>query len=162
MNETINIKEIFKDYEIAQNNPHHFGSVIEHTKAVCDYISGFDSLSEEIRVAAIFHDMGKKDCKDINPKTGFDTFYHHADRSTEIFNEKFARDYPDLDTKYIADLIRYHDYSANKEGKIKTLLEDKPNSFAADLIFLKTADIMGQTEYQRVENCSRLMILLVV
>ena len=72
--------------DMAQNNPHHFGSIYEHTDAVIkDLMSRDNDLVHYL--AAAFHDIGKFDTIKVNPKTGYDQFLNHAKRSVEIFEQ---------------------------------------------------------------------------
>jgi len=148
MNKYFEIKKIMEAHNLhdeAQNNPHHVGTVWEHTALVVENAEAYNA-SDAVIEAAIWHDSGKPDVKKVNDKTGFDQFIGHADRSTEIYMTDGPAD------RYVAELIRLHDTKPSKQGKLKTLLEEHPAGFVADLLLLQLCDVLGQSEFQRAQK----------
>lgn len=81
--------------DVQQNNPHHFGTVFQHTNAVLEnlymlYLSPEKGRQphptrEELFLAACFHDAAKYITKEVNPETGYSQFLGHAEKSAEIY-----------------------------------------------------------------------------
>ena len=156
INSDNNIQNIEK-YNTTQNNPHHNKDLLGHTDACLDYYETYYEPNETISLALLYHDIGKSATKGINKKTGFDTFYGHAEKSAEIFLEEIA---PYLDKSpeeinYIAELIKNHGFQINRnvaEEKLIALVENHKEGYISDLTLMMTADVMGQSEYQREEK----------
>ena len=121
-----------------QKNDYHIYDVLEHILVVLDNVGD----SYLLKVAALFHDIGKPNCfsEDDN---GVGHFYGHWDESVIIFDKyKDIFRLSDEDYKYVRDLIQYHDLRPVTENmpKFKELFGDKVN----ELLILKKADIMAQ------------------
>lgn len=155
------IKEVMnalgiKDF--SQNNPHHFGTFEQHVGAVVndDMIQNDKSGTKDLlKIAAIMHDIGKADVKDINPKTGYDRYIGHDKRSAEIFDEnadKLFSSLSDDQKQYVHDLIALHHARYAKEGKCRNMLDSHPSGFAADLLKLDTADVRGQSHFKEIDK----------
>lgn len=72
-----------KDY--SQNNPHHCHDLLQHTLHTVVGIDEFlpaEKSATLLKVAALFHDIGKPDVK--KEKQGRFVFYGHAKKSVEI------------------------------------------------------------------------------
>ena len=145
--------------DIPQNNPHHFGSLYEHTEAVTNYLERemvynhiYPNRFEALNLAAVYHDIGKVETVKVNEKTGYDQFLGHAERSAEIFRELNKKYGLADDVEYVSELIRLHDTKYSKQGKCQNMLNEHPNGFASDLLALQLSDVMGQSEYQRAEK----------
>lgn len=142
--------------DILQNNPHHFGTVGQHTEAVCLALP--KKASEKLRAAALLHDIGKIETRSINPKNGYDQFIGHATKSVEMIDiYNLLSDFSDEKSEYIKELVRLHDTKYSKENKCKTMLDNHPAGFAADLITLQFADVMGQSAYKRAEKLQEII-----
>ena len=146
--------------DVQQNNPHHFGTVFEHTNAVVSNLHGLyldidgqpSSTGQELLYAALLHDAAKPATLQVNPKTGYDQFFGHAEKSAEIYKENAHIVTPSFtkeQVEYTSELIRLHDTKYGKEGKIRDMLESHPNGFAADLLKIQLSDIMGQRDVTR-------------
>ena len=87
-------KEIFfiifdgleKTYKFNQYNDYHHLDVFEHTLLVLDSTKNILPL----RLAALFHDIGKPLCFTIDNK-GIGHFYGHPEKSAEIANENLLK-----------------------------------------------------------------------
>jgi len=86
-----------------QKNEWHIYDVYEHILHVLDGVS----KNKELRIAALFHDVGKPRCYKEDEQ-GVGHFYGHWDESQEDF-EDFADKYDIENRKLISNLIFYHD-----------------------------------------------------
>lgn len=136
------IPELEDSIDFNQNNRHHIYNVFDHTMKVID---GVPKDNFELKIAALFHDLGKPKAY-TEDEYGEGHFYGHNEISCRIFAD-FARKYrmnKDM-TKKISKLIYYHDYEPSiKPVKMKKFLlefgiEDLPLLFR-----LKEADIKAQ------------------
>ena len=78
---------VMKDY--AQNNPHHCYNLLEHTVRTaagmdCSGLSDEDAV--QLRVAALFHDIGKPVV--ALQKNGKTVFYNHGKESRKIAEKR--------------------------------------------------------------------------
>lgn len=149
--------------DFSQNTPHHFGTFAEHVDAVIEspYIETIDGKRGGLLTfAAVFHDIGKADVKDVHRRTGYDTFYGHEKRSAVLWNELADRALPDMSTEdkqYVSDLILAHHNSLHlsqctNEKKFLAVIEGRPETFAADLVRLEIADVLAQSDFHRIEK----------
>lgn len=126
-----------------QNNPNHSYDVLRHTLKVMDNV---DCDNFDLRVAALFHDIGKPFC--YTEKDGLGHFYGHPKIGSEIFlrfASKFGIDKKSCDV--INKLIINHDREIPKKiSKLNRFIyEYGRDNF--DLLFkLKEADIKSQNE----------------
>lgn len=146
-----------------QNSPWHVYDVYDHIMHVIDNVE----KDEELRMCALFHDLGKPDTKETD-KYGIDHFPDHWFISKNIF-ENFAKkyNYDEDKTKLISKLIFYHDLNIGK-------LDDKQyteviSNFKKDEIIklykFKRADLLAQNkechylldEYDKQEKNIRLI-----
>ena len=142
--------------DINQNNPHHFGSLGEHTDAVVGALP--ETSTNKLRAAALLHDIGKIETKSINPKTGNDQFIGHATKSVAMIDEyNLLSGFSDDEAEYIKELVRLHDTKYSKQNKCKNMLDNHPIGFAADLITLQFADVIGQSKYKREEKLNEIL-----
>lgn len=121
-----------------QCNDYHIYDVLEHTLCVLDNV-GNDYV---LRVAALFHDIGKPVCF-TKDEDGVGHFYNHWVESRRIFNK-----YIDLlnisknEVELISSLIYYHDLRPLDKhmDEFKRVFDDK----LILLIKLKIADVKAQ------------------
>lgn len=153
--------------DFSQNTPHHFGTFAEHVDAVIEspYLEEVDGKHGGLLTfAAVFHDIGKADVKDVHRRTGYDTFYGHEKRSAVLWNELADRFLPNMsaeDKQYVSDLILAHHKSlhlaqSSNVKKFLAVIDGRPESFAADLIRLETADVLAQSDYHRIEKLTEI------
>ena len=129
-----------------QKSEWHPYDVYEHTLHVIDNTSN----DEILRVAALFHDIGKPLTFEED-KYGIGHFPNHWFESKSIF-EEFADEYNyDVEkTKKISNIIKYHDLNLGKIDKEqKEKLLKVFNKDELTLLFkLKRADLLAQnSEY---------------
>lgn len=77
---------IYNLKNIPQNKKYHpEGNVLKHTIIVVNNALKSDNLN--LAIAAMFHDIGKDETLDFNPKTGEPTAYGHEKISKKILKE---------------------------------------------------------------------------
>jgi tRNA nucleotidyltransferase (CCA-adding enzyme) len=140
-----------KDYD--QENPYHNRTLLEHTLTVLENVPN----SIELRLAALFHDVGKPDVKTI------DTIAHYYGH--ELVSARIAEDaLKELkcSTKLLTEvgiLIEAHMFNPADMGKkgMKRLLA-KLGGYVPlrSLLDLMRADIIGTACPERVEGLGRL------
>jgi putative nucleotidyltransferase with HDIG domain len=92
---------------IDQKGFHRF-DVLEHSLLACDYAAG-KQYPQEVRIAALLHDIGKTPTRAIDEESGVWTFYQH-----ETESEKLARGilerlrYPNAVIDSVCHLIEEH------------------------------------------------------
>ena len=99
------IPELELTYGLKQNK-YHFGTVWQHTMKVLDNVK--NTLSLEVRMAALLHDIGKIKTKTID-KNGHVHFYQHEIASSEMCDTilrrlKYSNDF----IKTVQVLVRNH------------------------------------------------------
>ena len=134
----------FKDCEgFLQKNVYHPYDVLEHILKVVDNVNN----NYVLRIAALFHDVGKPICFTID-KDGVGHFYNHWNESIRIFNK-----YKDMfglskeEILLINNLIYYHDLGITDSNidLFKRIFKDNIEL----LLSLKEADILAQNpKYQ--------------
>ena len=141
--------------ETQQNHPHHSYSVGEHTIRAMQKVEG----RKELRLAMLFHDMGKPLCLTTDEQ-GITHFYGHAQHSTEIARKILRRLRFDNDTtNTVCRLVQYHDYG-NSVDPDRRIVRRAMNKIGGDLFPLlfevKRADILAQSETFREKKLKRL------
>lgn len=83
------LKELFFDQWDIKQNPkwHPEGNTLKHIIVVIKRAYAHYPDDPNMILAALFHDLGKKDTYKINPKTGQPTAYGHEDVSTKYVDE---------------------------------------------------------------------------
>ena len=146
-----NIDEIIKiipELELCinfnQNNIWHIYDVFEHILHVIDNVPN----NETLRLAALFHDIGKPFVYKIDDD-GVGHFYGHWDKSNEIFC-KFTDKYKlDINIKNkVSNLILYHDLNIDKldENELNKLITIFDKDDITMLFQLKRSDLLAQNE----------------
>ncbi len=95
-----------------QNTPYHEKNVLEHT-----YFSMIHCEDPLIKVALLFHDIGKPSCKTVDDK-GIVHYYGHADTSA-LMARKILRElkFSNKEIESITELIKYHQSLPQKISK---------------------------------------------
>ncbi len=139
--------------ETEQNNPHHCYSVGEHT------IHGMENVRADrcLRLALLFHDFGKAECKTTD-EAGIDHFHGHAAISEKLCKQILRRLKFDNDTiSMVSRLVLYHDYNIESGKKYVRRAVNKIGEDAFPLLLeVKRADILAQSAYMREEKLARL------
>lgn len=125
-----------------QHNDYHVYDVFEHILHVLDYVEN----NYLLRIAALFHDIGKPLCMKLD-ENGEGHFFGHWDESIKIFNKyAYLFELDDEEIKLINDLIYYHDlmFKEDNLNMFRELFGDNIDL----LISLKKADVLAQnTKY---------------
>lgn len=136
------IPEILPLKDVFQNHPYHFDDAWTHTVRAVESIKAQPVL----RVAALFHDLGKVKTKTTD-ETGTDHFYSHPkvgeDMAREVLNRlRFSK----FEIRRICALIANHDREIipNRKYILRTLNKLGEEVFE-DLLELKRADICAQS-----------------
>jgi tRNA nucleotidyltransferase (CCA-adding enzyme) len=126
---------------VEQNNPYHVYNVGRH---ILETIKATDSVLE-LRLAALFHDIGKSECKTTD-ENGIDHFHSHALVSTEktrIIMQRLRYDNEMIEK--VTDLVFYHDVTLQPEYPlVRRWLNRMGEENFSNLLHLRVADIMGQ------------------
>lgn len=111
------IPELELTYELSQNK-YHFGTVWEHTMKVLDNVK--NSLSLEVRMAALLHDIGKIQTRRVDDN-GNVHFYKHEIASAEMCETILRR------LKYSNDFIKTVQVLAKNHMRCKNWKDDCHN-----------------------------------
>lgn len=145
------LPEFDRMMETPQNHPHHQYNVGEHT---------LHSLLEveadrELRLAMLFHDMGKPETL-ITDEEGITHFYGHPAVSEKITGKILRRLKFDNDTIHkICHLVKYHDYG-NTFVPDMQVVRKAVNKIGEEafpkFLQIKRADVLAQSMYLREEK----------
>ncbi|XOB42140.1 MAG: CCA tRNA nucleotidyltransferase [Candidatus Nealsonbacteria bacterium] len=138
------IPELEEGYKVAQNK-HHIYECYEHYIRSLDFAAK-KGFSMHVRLAALFHDIGKPRSKRGKGKDA--TFYNHetigAKMTLEILNRlKFSK----KDTEKIVKLVRYHlfYYTPEEVGEssVRRLVRQVGPENMKELLEVRMADRIG-------------------
>lgn len=126
-------------------NKHHVYSVFEHLWRSLDYAAR-NNYSLEVRLAALFHDLGKPRTKEGEGPNS--TFYNHEMESTKMVYNLMARLRFDKKTiKKVIKLVRYHGFVYDPEittdSSIRRLILKVGKENIFELAKLREADRIG-------------------
>lgn len=147
------LPEFDREMETPQNNPHHQKNVGEHTLKALEAVEP----DKVLRLAALFHDMGKPDCR-VTDEEGTDHFRGHQKISQEIAQRVLRRLRFDNDTMHkVKTLVYWHEcpWDCTPASVRRALHKIQPELFPM-LLKLRKADIMAQSGYKREEKLERL------
>ncbi len=125
-----------------QNNPWHVYDVYEHILRVVEGVP----KEKQIRLAALFHDVGKPQCHTTDSE-GIDHFKGHWKYSLRFFLEFANNYYVDVNTvSLVSKLVFYHDYRFKNDDdtKIKVITDNFDDNELKQLYDLKRADLLAQ------------------
>lgn len=157
------IPQVREMVQCCQNNPHHFGTVWEHTLKVIQNIvdSLGDSLKDDrnfrLTMAGLLHDIGKPAVKEKG-KDGFEHFNGHAKVSEEVTYKllkdlKFSND----DILNIRTLVRLHDLNFPNKKSVKRVIANIGFKQFKNLSILREADIEAQSEFHKSDKLASLV-----
>lgn len=135
--------------ETPQNNPHHRYSVGVHILKALGEVRPHKAL----RLAILFHDMGKPSCLTAD-ENGVSHFYGHPEASERMAGEILRRLKFDNDTiNLVKKLVRYHDrhIEPTHRGVRRAVMKTGEEVFPL-LLEVKRADLLAQSLYQREEK----------
>ncbi len=132
-----------------QNNKHHCYSVGEHTIKVMENVEA----TRVLRLTALFHDVGKP-VKKTTDDTGSDHFYGHPEEGAHMTYRILKRLKFDNDTiSKVKALIKWHDTRPEPNMKsVRRFLSKVGEDLFLELLEIKRADILGQSDYMREEK----------
>jgi len=135
--------------ECEQHNPHHMYSVGDHTVKVMECVPA----TKELRLAALFHDLGKVTTKTTDEK-GVDHFKDHPKASAEIAHKIFKRLKFDNDTeRKVCRIVETHDWTIGATPKnIRRYMNRIGEEFFPVIFDFNKADLMGQSDYKQKEK----------
>lgn len=135
--------------ETPQQNKHHCYSVGEHTLVAMEHIRA-DKI---LRLTMLLHDVAKPLCKTVDDE-GQEHYYGHPQKGAELAKEIFKRLKFDNDTmNRCCQLIRYHDDRPQvTEKNIRRAISRIGVDFFPELLEVKQADTLGQSQYHRDEK----------
>ena len=148
------LPEFDREMATPQNNPHHQKNVGEHTLKALETVEP----DKVLRLAALFHDMGKPDCR-ATDENGTDHFRGHQKVSEEIAQKVLRRLRFDNDTIHkVKTLVYWHEcpWDCTPASVRRALHKIQPELFPL-LLKLRRADIMAQSDYKREEKLERLV-----
>lgn len=153
--------------ETLQHHPAHYAAVGAHSlDTVCfarcsSVYAGENGFGAEefryLRLAALFHDVGKPDCRSTD-EAGVDHFYGHAEKGAELVKQllrRFKADNATIDT--VSRLVRWHDYPFVPEERPLRRAMHKIGADLFPLLFeLRRADLEAHAEPYRTEGSENL------
>ena len=148
---------IMPEFDIAmkteQNNPHHCYTVGEHT------IQSMKAAEPDknIRLALLYHDIGKPACLTVG-SDGIFHFHGHPAISKDMCIRSLRSLKFDNDTIHIVSkLVENHDYDILPERKyVRRAMNRIGKEIFPLLLKVKQADLLAQSEYLRTEKQMRL------
>ncbi len=148
------LPEFDRCMETEQNNPHHCYNVGEHI------LKSMQEIRPEkgLRLAMLFHDMGKPETLTESPE-GISHFHGHPAVSEEITRRVLHRLKFDNHTiQTVTRLVLYHDYDILPEAKyVRRAVRKAGEDIFPLLLEVKYADMMAQSTYLRPEKEERLL-----
>lgn len=147
------LPEFDRMMQTIQNTPHHMYTVGEHTLHVMQ-----NTKPERVlRLSALFHDVAKPVTRKVD-ENGRDHFKGHPEIGADMTRDILKR--LKFDNATIEDtvrLVRFHDerYPVTKKN-VRREIARVGMEYYPDLLALRRADILGQSDYHRKEKLSDL------
>ncbi len=135
--------------QTSQNNPHHNGTVGEHTiRSVCAV-----APDKNLRLSMLLHDVGKPECR-TEDEQHIHHFHGHCEVSSDMTREILRRLKFDNDTIHIVSrVVKYHDYNPLlQKSAVRRAMNKVGEDIFPMLFAVKRADIMAQSDYQKEEK----------
>lgn len=138
------IPEIEEGYNIGQNK-HHIYECYEHYLKSLDYAAK-KNFNKYVRVAALFHDIGKPRSKRGNGQDS--TFYGHEIIGARMTNQILNRlKFPKKDIEKIVRLVRHHLFYYNPEevgeSSVRRLVRETGPENMEELLQVRMSDRIG-------------------
>ena len=132
-----------------QNNPHHIGTVGEHTLLSLPQVEP----DKVLRLTMLFHDMGKAETHSTDEQ-GIDHFYGHQQVGQEIAKKILRRLKFDNDTiQQVTKLVFWHDYRTLPTPKaVRRAIHQVGEDLFPLLLKVQRADCLAQSNYLREEK----------
>ena len=133
-----------------QKNPHHRGTVGEHTIWSLQAVPA----TKVLRLAMLFHDVAKPACR-TEDADGLHHFHGHPAMGAEMTRRILRRLKFDNDTiRHVAALVKGHDdrpYPLTERAVRRAILRNGQEAYP-DLFEVKRADILAQSDYRQQEK----------
>lgn len=154
------IPELKPMFNFQQNNPYHIWDVYEHTIHAIEYCDVNNSNDLIIKLATLFHDIGKPHCYEYD-KDGIIHFKGHGRVSADITKTIMKRMKFDNETiNQVVELIYYHDSTFGTEKKhIKRWLNKIGETQFKRLLELRKADISAQNPDYLEERIKKVSVI---
>ena len=129
-----------------QNTPHHDSDCWHHTARTVAAVPA----EVVLRLAALFHDLGKPDTCTVDEK-GVSHFYGHNQRSKELTHQALLRLRCDNATRFqVEELVAIHDMTLPQTlPATRRFLTKMPPETAMRLLVLRRGDVLAQSRYMR-------------
>jgi putative nucleotidyltransferase with HDIG domain len=129
---------------VEQKGFHQF-DVLDHSLLACDYAAG-KNYSQEVRLAALFHDVGKPPVRKMD-ESGVWTFYRHEEKSASICRKIMNRlRYPNAVIDTVCHLIKEHMFNYTEEwtdSAVRRFIARAGEDNLESLFCLRRADTYG-------------------
>ncbi len=139
--------------ETGQNNPHHCYSVGEHTIVVMENIRN----DRVLRLAALFHDMGKPATKTTD-ENGIDHFKKHPYVGAKMAKDVMHRLKFDNDTiSKVSRFVEFHDWTIEANPKyIRRYINHIGEDCFPEIFEINEADRIAQSDYKKEQKIAQL------
>jgi len=138
------INELTNCRGVDQKGYHHF-DVLDHSLYACDYAAAKD-YSHEVRLAALFHDIGKPSVRNLD-ESGVWTFYRHEEVSAQMCRTLMTRlKYSNAMIDKACHLISVHmfQYTENwTDSAVRRFIARVEETNLEDIYQLRRCDIYG-------------------
>lgn len=145
--------EVAQNWDFDQNNRHHSYPLGTHLMHVLDNVSQI-SDDPDLRLAALYHDVGKPASAWLDPETGQTHYYtgpngegaNHEDVGAKMTEDRMrALNYPVARINKVRHLIQHHMFPAfNSPRGARRFLNRVGDVHADDLLKLRQADMGGK------------------
>jgi putative nucleotidyltransferase with HDIG domain len=131
---------------VEQKGYHRF-DVLDHSLLACDYAAE-QGFSMEVRMAALFHDTGKPETRQLDDR-GVWTFYHHETHSVHITEHLMTRlRYPNSRIAEVCRLIACHMFHYEdvwSDGAVRRFIIRAGRENLENIYRLRRCDTYGMT-----------------
>ena len=151
---TLFIPELKDTIYFKQNNPYHVYDVFLHTVHALKECKSDDLI---VRLAVLFHDIGKPYCKTTD-EDGIDHFKGHGLVSTDMTFLIMKRLKFDMKTiNNVVELVRYHDATFEVSKKhVKRWLNKIGEEQFRRLLEVRVADVRAQNPRYEQDRCEKI------
>lgn len=134
------LPELARCRGVEQKGNHRF-DVLDHSLLACDKAPADNAV---VRLAALFHDIGKPLVVAVDPESGVRTFYRHEEESTLIAEKIMLRlHYSNATIKAVTHLIATHMFHYEEtwtDAAVRRFLVRMGSENVADAFALRRAD----------------------
>lgn len=124
-----------------QHNPYHKYDVLEHCIRAMEAVRTSSDNIDEMKMAALFHDIGKPDTYFMDDE-GIGHFYGHPKKSEELVRSILERLKADKATlERVSVLVKYHDLLFDKDERLlKRWMNKLGPDVLGEILEIKLAD----------------------